>query len=133
LSVLLDTHVLLWASEEPERLGKKARALLLDEAQELHVSSVTTLEIARLASLKQVILSSPAVAWCERARRAIGAIAQPIDDAIAAEAYALPGAFHADPADRILAATSRLLGFRLLTADTRILAYSGVRSIDARK
>jgi PIN domain nuclease of toxin-antitoxin system len=133
VSLLLDTHVLLWASEDPSRLGKKARTLLLDETQSLHVSAITTLEIARLTSLKQIVLSSSASAWCERARRALSAIPEAVDDAIAAEAYALPGAFHADPADRILVATARLLGLRLLSADARILAYSGVRSVDARK
>jgi PIN domain nuclease of toxin-antitoxin system len=133
MSILLDTHVLLWASEEPERLGKKARALLLDESESLHVSAVTTLEVARLASLKQIKLASTAFVWCERARRALAALPLVIDDAIAAEAYALPGTFHSDPADRILVATTRVHGLRLLTADTRILTYAGVRTVDARK
>jgi PIN domain nuclease of toxin-antitoxin system len=56
-----------------------------------------------------------------------------MDDAVAAEAYALPGQFHADPADRILVATARLRGLRLMTVDERILEYASVRSIDARK
>jgi PIN domain nuclease of toxin-antitoxin system len=133
VSLLLDTHVLVWASEEPEKLGKRARSLLLDPKQTLVVSAVTTLEIARLAAHNQLILSSSAAAWCDRARKALGATSEVIDDAIAAESYALPGLFHPDPADRLLVATARLRGLRLLTADRRILAYRGVRSIDAYK
>ena len=50
-----------------------------------------------------------------------------------AEAYALPGAFHKDPADRILVATAREHLLTLVTADERILAYDGVETLDARK
>ena len=49
------------------------------------------------------------------------------------ESYALPGSFHPDPADRLLVATARVHGLTLLTADKRILRYSKVRSMDARK
>ncbi len=133
MSMLLDTHVLVWSAVEPERLGRKAKALLLDPEQALCVSSVSVLEIARLNALAQLRLASPVAVWCERARRAIGASPVGMDDAIAVEAYALPGSFHADPADRILVATARINGWRLMTADDRIIKYSGVRSIDARK
>lgn len=40
---------------------------------------------------------------------------------IAAEVAALPDSFHCDPADRILAATARVLGATLLTQDRRIV------------
>ena len=56
-----------------------------------------------------------------------------MDDAVAIEAYALPGRFHADPADRLLVATARVHGLTLVTADKRILKYPEVRVIDARK
>ena len=36
---------------------------------------------------------------------------------IAIEAYALPGTFHRDPADRILVAAARREGLTLVTAD----------------
>ncbi|WP_203434333.1 hypothetical protein [Nitrosococcus halophilus] len=36
----------------------------------------------------------------------------------------LPGAFHGDPADRIIAATARDLGACLLTRDGKILEYA---------
>ena len=133
MSLLLDTHVLIWASETPEMLGKLARALLLDERQPIFVSAISTLEVARLVALQQLRLTSSVSAWCERARGALGASALPVDDQVAAEAYALPGAFHADPADRILVASARVHGLRLVTADRRILAYRPVRTQNARK
>ena len=47
------------------------------------------------------------------------------------EAYALPGTFHRDPADRVLVATARRDGLTLVTADDRILAYPHLRTQDA--
>jgi len=45
------------------------------------------------------------------------------------EAYRLPGTFHADPADRIIVATSRIHDMALLTADQKIRKYRHVRTI----
>ena len=52
---------------------------------------------------------------------------------VAMEAYALPGTFHRDPADRVLVATARRDGLTLVTAGARILAYPHVRTQDARR
>jgi PIN domain nuclease of toxin-antitoxin system len=40
----------------------------------------------------------------------------------------LPDTFHADPADRIIAATARLKNCTILTADKKILAYPHVNA-----
>ncbi|WP_244447887.1 PIN domain-containing protein [Neorhizobium vignae] len=59
----------------------------------------------------------------------------PLEPAIAVESVRLPGGFHNDPADRIIAATARHLGVPLLTADEAIRAYSTLgylNAIDAR-
>ena len=133
MSLLLDTHVLIWASEDPTKLGKTTRALLVDDKQQLHVSAISLLEIARLVSLEQIKLTSSVGSWTERALHALGATITVIDEKIAIEAYALPGAFHADPADRLLVASARHLGLRLVTADSRILAYRPVRTHNAKK
>ena len=45
------------------------------------------------------------------------------------EAYSLPDAFHADPVDRIITATTRLNHFTILTADKKILDYPHVDSV----
>jgi PIN domain nuclease of toxin-antitoxin system len=50
---------------------------------------------------------------------------------IAVLAYALPGSFHKDPADRILVATAIHHGLTLVTADERILAYAQVMTLAA--
>lgn len=45
------------------------------------------------------------------------------------EAFSLPGDFHRDPADRLIAATARLNHMHVLTADNKILDYPHVRSL----
>jgi PIN domain nuclease of toxin-antitoxin system len=37
--------------------------------------------------------------------------------------------FHKDPADQIVVATAKVLGLLLLTADQKILNYSGVKTL----
>ncbi|MDR2196374.1 MAG: type II toxin-antitoxin system VapC family toxin [Coriobacteriales bacterium] len=53
MSYLLDTHVLLWASDarESQRLSKPAIAALADTTQDIYISTVTLWEIAIKASL----------------------------------------------------------------------------------
>lgn len=41
---LLDTHALLWYYTEPERLSKKAMAILIDDNNEIYVSSASVWE-----------------------------------------------------------------------------------------
>jgi PIN domain nuclease of toxin-antitoxin system len=50
MKLLLDTHVFVWAESLVERPGHDARGILLDPANTLLVSPVTTLELSRLIS-----------------------------------------------------------------------------------
>jgi PIN domain nuclease of toxin-antitoxin system len=50
-----------------------------------------------------------------------------ITPAVAAESAALPDDFPRDPADRVIAATARVLGATLLTRDRAILHSGAVR------
>jgi PIN domain nuclease of toxin-antitoxin system len=132
LSFLLDTHVWLWSQELPERLGPKTQKTLLDPTSALYVSTVSSLEIARLVSVGAVCVSGSLNSWVSDTLQSLHCGSIDISHAIALGAYSLPGDFHKDPADRILIATARLLHLVLITADERILAYNDVKSLDAR-
>jgi PIN domain nuclease of toxin-antitoxin system len=45
MKLLLDTHLLLWAAGEPERLSAGARALIDDPANELFFSAASLWEV----------------------------------------------------------------------------------------
>lgn len=133
MKLLLDTHVWIWSQEDPDRLGSRTKRLLVDAGHENHICTVSTLEVARLVAAGAISVSIALREWVERALRAIQARTVQVSHEIAMEAYALPGPFHRDPADRLLVAASRCHELTVLTADERILAYRGVRSKDARR
>lgn len=133
MSLLLDTHVWIWSQEQPDRLGPEATHLLTDPQVPLYVSTVSTLEIARLVATGAIELTGTLISWVTATLDSLGCKTVEVSHAIAAEAYALPPGFHKDSADRLLAATARLEHLILLTADERILDDPHVATLDARR
>ena len=133
MRLLLDTHVWVWTQEEPQRLGPRTKRLVLGTEHENGVSPISTLEMARLVAAGEIELSLALAEWIARSMADLAAHTIAVSHDVAMEAYALPGSFHRDPADRILVATARQDGLTLVTADDRILAYPHVRTQDARR
>ena len=133
MSLLLDTHVWIWSQERPDELGPEATRLLTDPQVTLYVSTVSTLEIARLVAIGAIELTDTLISWVTATLESMSCKTVEISHEIAAEAYALPPGLHKDPADRILAATARLEHLTLLTADGRILDYPHVETFDSRR
>lgn len=131
MTLLLDTHVWIWAQEKPEQLGARTRAAVESLNNGLFVSAVAALEIARLVFLRRLHLDEPASRWINDSIRALAAHTIDVTARIAAEAYELPGSFHKDPADRLIVATARLHDLTLVTADESILRYRYVKTFRA--
>jgi PIN domain nuclease of toxin-antitoxin system len=131
--LLLDTHVIIWALTEPERLGSQTRRKIAQPDAQLAVATISTLEIAQLAAKKRITLQDGTKAWIAAAVRALGCTIIELTNVIAVESYALPGEFHKDPVDRVLVATARTQSLKFVTADQQILGYRHVVTIDARK
>ena len=130
MTLLLDTHVWVWAVEAPEKLGRRTKALLQKSNNDRLVSAISVLEIARLCADESIIFSISPKTWIEASARELQLHHISVEYPVAIEAYALPDPFHRDPVDRILVATARLHQATLLTADERILAYPHVRTED---
>jgi PIN domain nuclease of toxin-antitoxin system len=130
---LLDTHVWIWSHEAHERLGAKARAILNSRDDERIISAISTVEIGRLIARGKLHLKQPFANWKAQSLHDLVATTIDVTHEMAWEAYSLPGAFHKDPADRILVATARLHNLILLTADDSILRYRHVRSLSAKR
>ena len=131
MSVLLDTHVLLfWIGQDPRLTAEQARAIegTSPEAP-LLVSDISLWEIATLAALGRIRLRRPLRDWLE------SAVAPPlvrrisISPAVAAEVADLPSTFHRDPADRIIVATARTAGAKVATSDRRIIDSGLVETV----
>ena len=133
MKILLDTHVLIWAVEMPSKLGRRAKAALLDPSSNLLISPISTLELAQLASKKRISFTSTVEAWVNSAIGQLRLESAEITHAVSAGAYVVGPDFQGDPADRILVSTCRSIPAFFMTADREILEYPGVRSIDARR
>lgn len=114
--VVLDTCVVLWLAGQQDALSENARRVLADPAVALHVSAISAWEIAVKARKGKLGLPDPPEVWWQRFLGSFGVHEVAVTGAIAMGAVAeeLP---HGDPADRIVVATARSLGARLLTAD----------------
>ena len=134
--ILVDTHVLVWVTSRNPKLGPKTQTMLdTSEAGSVLVSAITPWEIALLDKKGRLPLEMDVARWLEKVLGHPRIRLVPLEPAVAVESVRLPGDFHNDPADRIIAATARHLGVPLLTADEAILAYGTkgyLNSIDAR-
>ena len=133
MNLLLDTHVWVWAVEDPGRLGRKTRALLRDVRHERWVCAVSALEIARLVWSGDLTLQIPLKDWVAGSLEDLRADSLPVTVDIAVEAYHLPEPFHRDPADRQIVACARLNELTVVTADEHILEWEHVAVRDARQ
>ncbi len=125
MTVLLDTHALLWLSFEPERLGKVSKRLIerARAEQALAVSAVSFWETALLVNTGRVQLNDSLLAWRQAVLR-LGIREVPLDGFLAIESVSLMP-FHGDPADRFIVATAIDEEGTLITADERILTWEG--------
>lgn len=129
MTLLLDTCAILWAVSEPEALSEAAREALVRPDAAVHVSPISCAEIACLAERGRIALDRHWKTWFNYFAALNGWRAIDIDLSIVQEAYSLPGHFHSDPADRILTATARRFGMRLVTADRKLLDYPHVDTL----
>jgi PIN domain nuclease of toxin-antitoxin system len=121
--LLLDTHALLWAVMDPDKLGSNARVAITAVGAQVRVSHVSLWELAikrRLGKLSE--LDRPALEWFESnvsksrflqlsiAARHLGAV------------ELLPS-LHGDPFDRLLVAQAQAEGLTIVTLDPHVAQY----------
>jgi PIN domain nuclease of toxin-antitoxin system len=131
---LLDTHALVWLAEGLPDLGPEAKAAADQSLAEgrLAVSAISFWEVAMLGRKGRLELMQPPDVWREELL-ALGLAEIPVTGDVGIAAANLPG-FHADPADRFIAATASLFRAELITGDGRILEWVGpLHRRDARK
>lgn len=122
MKLLLDTHLLLWAAGQPERLSPVARTLLEDEDNALVFSAASLWEITIKSDLrKDDFRVDPRLL-----RRGLidnGYLELPVTNL---HVLALKGlaARHKDPFDRMLVAQSVAEGIVLVTTDPIVARYS---------
>lgn len=119
MRLLLDTHVLIWALNEPDRLPRRYEELLSDRAHEVFVGTVSSWEIVTkvtigrlqfpLSGLATIIEETGFVTLLMEHRHVLALATLPL--------------FHRDPFDCMLIAQARAEGLTLVTDDTMIRRY----------
>jgi len=123
LNLLLDTHLLLWAAGNPDRLSETARTLIIDENNTLFFSAASVWEIVIKSGLGRNDFSVDPNLF-RRSLQDNGYIELPILSQHVLAVSHLPD-LHKDPFDRMLVAQAQSEGFLLLTADERVALYPG--------
>ena len=132
--LLLDTHCWIWAQLGLVQRMSRAALSAIQRAEangRLRISVISVWELAMLEKRGHVSLPMSIRIWVEEALSKPGISVAPFTPEIALESVHLPGDLHGDPADRILAATARVLGATLLTKDERLIAYSRLHHLRA--
>lgn len=121
---LLDTHLLLWAAADPDRLPAAARKIIEDADHELHFSAASIWEIAIKSRLGRSDFLVDALGF-HRALLHAGYVELPVRGEHAADVAEL-APHHQDPFDRILVAQARREGLTLITGDPVVAQYPGM-------
>ncbi len=123
MKLLLDTHLLLWAAGEPDRLSADANALIADTENEIFFSVVNLWEIVIKSELGRDNFQVD-TRLLLRGMLDNGYSELPIRSQHAVAISNLPP-IHKDPFDRMLVAQALVEGITLLTADTMVAQYPG--------
>jgi PIN domain nuclease of toxin-antitoxin system len=123
VKLLLDTHLVFWAFDAPEKIPRAAAALMNDERNELSFSVVSIWEAAIKSALLKKDFAIDAMAL-RRGLLANGYTELPITGDHATAISGLPPV-HKDPFDRILIAQATVEGITLLTVDQQLAKYPG--------
>ena len=130
--ILLDTCAILWAGEKD---GLSVAALesikAADEAGVPVLSSpISAWEIGLLVARGRIALPTAPGEWFA-SFLAQGIALAPMTPQILVDSSFLPGSRLRDPADKIIAATARAMGYRVMTRDGPLLDYASAGHVQA--
>ncbi len=132
--LLLDTHCWIWAQLGLiQQLSRAALQSIKDAEREgnLRISVISIWELAMFEKRGRVALPMNVRMWVEQALSKPGIAVAPLTPEIAIESVHLPGEIQGDPVNRILVATARVLGAKLVTKDAQLIRYSCQRHVRA--
>lgn len=127
MRIVIDTHALFWLVSADGALSTQACAAIAQAADtnEVLIPAIVIWELAMLHERGRISLSQPLKDWISTILAMRGFGLAPLSPEIAIESCSLPGRFGSgDPADRLIAATARILKATLVTRDRRLLEYA---------
>lgn len=124
--LLLDTCAAIWMAQD-DKLSPAAMAAIeqtFERREPLYISPITAWEIGLLATRGRFKSILTPRQWLRRLLEAPQVGVAALSPEILLESNLLPGKPPRDPADRIIAATARELGYAVVTRDHLLLDYA---------
>lgn len=125
MRLLLDTAAFVFAIQSPERLSKRAEAVLRNPANVRELSSVSLTEIAVKATLSKLHISAAVV---RQALEDLDVRVLPFTAEHAFHLFDLDD-HHRDPFDRQIIAQSMVEEIPIVTPDEKFSLYKGLKVI----
>jgi PIN domain nuclease of toxin-antitoxin system len=119
LRLLLDTHVVIWALDKPERLSAVARQAIETEANDIFVSVVTPWELAIKGPREGLRVPDAFEEKLVDQGISLLPVLWRHTNPLRSMAY-----HHRDPFDRMLVAQALTEGMTILTADRKMRDYA---------
>lgn len=114
--IVLDTNALLATLSRPGRLGKKTERLL-NSSVAIFYLPISVFEIAIKNMVGKIRLNLPLSELLGQLN--FGSLPFGVEDAL--EIYSLPSLVRHDPFDRLIVATAKARGAKLVTSDRKLL------------
>jgi PIN domain nuclease of toxin-antitoxin system len=111
--------------DEPKRLANRVQQQLQSQANELWLSPISTWEVLVLHAKGKIQLQLQPELWVKAATQDFKEAPLTHEIALISQQLALP----ADPADRFLAATAKVLDLILITADATLLGCRDIKTL----
>jgi PIN domain nuclease of toxin-antitoxin system len=124
--IVVDTHAVIWLSQEQGLLSEAAGLALIEGRQDggLAIADITLREIAVLVTRGRVRVSTPLNVYLHFIESLFKVL--PIDGRTAEQSMRFGPVYPKDPADRLIGATAVVHGARLVTKDEEIRASGEV-------
>jgi PIN domain nuclease of toxin-antitoxin system len=126
MTYLLDTHALLWAIAEPEKLSEKAREILLRPDTHVVVSAVNLWEISLKYRLGKLEMTNLAPEQIPGICKQMDIEVLPLEPDTCATYHQLQPNFHKDPFDRMLIWFAIRHGYTLISKDGVLWEYEAI-------
>lgn len=127
--ILVDTHILIWATSDPRRLSRNANNAIRRAARGdgIAISAISLWELSWLATHGRLETAGTVESYVTEVTSRVAI--RPITVKIAVLANQLPSDYPSDPCDRIIGATALSESMTLVTKDSEIRACKQISTV----
>lgn len=132
MSVVADTHTIIWYLRSPEKLSTNALTSLdnaLNNGESIFISAISLVEMNYLVEKNRIPTSSLEQLLQLIDDPLVKLVVVPLDTPVARAFTQIPREIVPEMGDRIIAATSLYLGLPLVTKDHKIRNLSNIQTI----